>query len=252
MIALRSSIGSVGTATWLIWRSIRAMARQLLAGDPLAERGLADALGQFVWTPLPRLMALAGLVGVIAGVSAGKILALYNAELLVVGALVDAMLRQILPLVVGVFASGSVSVEIASRLGAMSLAQEIDALEAMGHDPVDHALAPPATAVIVATPVHMVAAALAALISAGLVLNLSANIPARTLLDLVFSGAASVALLTGVAKVLLFALIALGVGAAVGSRPVRSPGQIGRRAGQAFTAGLLGIFAAGATWAALG
>ena len=50
---------------------------------------------------------------------------------------------------------------------------------------------------------------------------------------------------------LVYALIAFGVGGAVGAKPVRSPADIGRRATTAFTAGLLGIFTAAAIWTAL-
>lgn len=242
---------SIGAGSWLVWNALHAMVLRLIGRDPLAEHALGLAFGEFLWSPLPRLMALAGLVGLIAGVSAAKLLSVYDAELMVVAALVEAMLRQILPLVIGIFAAGSVSVELATRLGAMSLAHEIDALEIMGHDPVGHALAPPSTAVLVATPVHMVAAALAAMLGAGLPLHLMANLPWRELLHQSFSPAAATALLVGLAKTVLFALIALAVGGAIGSKPVQAPGEIGRRAGSAFTIGLLGIFAAAALWTAL-
>jgi hypothetical protein len=53
------------------------------------------------------------------------------------------------------------------------------------------------------------------------------------------------------AKALLFAVIAFGVGAAVGSQPVRVPADIGQRAGRAFTIGLLAIFTAAALWVGL-
>lgn len=227
------------------------MIRQLIARDPLAERSLGRAIGDFLWAPLLRLMMLAAFVGVISGVAAARVLASYDAELLVLGALVDAMLRQILPLIVGIFASGSVSVEIASRLAAMTLAREIDALEAMGHDPVDYALAAPVSAVVLASPAHMIAAALAALLGAALPLHASAHVAWRVLAHAALSNAAAMALLIGMTKVLLFSLIALCVGVTVGTGAVRVASDIGRRAGVAFTAGLLGIFAAGAVWAGL-
>jgi ABC-type transporter Mla maintaining outer membrane lipid asymmetry permease subunit MlaE len=227
------------------------MWRRSLAHDPLGEASLGEALAQFVWGPLPTLIALAALIGVISGVSVSRILAVYNAESLALNALTDAMLRQVLPLIVGIFASGSVSVEIASRLGAMSLAQEIDALEAMGHDPVAHILGPPVVAVVAASPVHMAAASLAALIGAGIPLHLSSNISWVELAHFAFCDATAAALLVGMGKSLLFAVIAFAVGATVGSQPVRIPTEIGRRAGQAFTAGLLGIFVAATICAVL-
>ena len=251
MAQLSSGPRAVGAGSWLIWRALRGFWRQSLVGDPLSEASLAEALGRFLWGPLPTLMALAALTGVIAGISVASVLEVYDAELLIIGALYDVLLRQILPLVVGIFASGSVSVELASRLGAMSLAREIDALEAMGHDPVPRVLGGPVVAVLAASPVHMLLAALAAFAGAALPLHLSANVAYQGLAHLAVSNAAAQALLTGMAKALLFAALAFGVGAVVGSRPVRIPADIGRRAGRAFTTGLLLIFVAAALWTGL-
>jgi ABC-type transporter Mla maintaining outer membrane lipid asymmetry permease subunit MlaE len=244
-------VRALGTALWLSWRSARGLWRQSWAGDPLAKRSLAEALGRFVWEPLPVLIALAALIGLILGLLAAQVLYVYNAELLVIGTLVETMLRHVLPLIIGIFASGSVSVELASRLSAMSLAHEIDALESMGHDPAAFTLGAPLAAVLAASPLHMTFAAIAALIAAAVPLHLSANLPWGELLRAGYSAEAASALLTGVGKAFVFAWIAFGVGAAVGRRPALMPGEIGRRAGQAFTRGLLAIFTAAAIWVAV-
>lgn len=250
--ALEPVVRSVGTGAWLFWRSLQGIWRRTWERDPLAEASLGQSLVQFVWGPLPTLMVLAALAGIISGVSAAHILAMYNAERLIVGGLNEGMFRQVLPLVVGIFASGSVSVELASRLGAMSLAQEIDALDAMGHDPVAYTLGPPVVAVLAASPVHMLLASVAATIGAGIPLHLSAQVGWSELAHLAISNAAVSALLAGMAKALLFSIIAFTVGATVGSRAVQFPTEIGRRAGHAFIAGLLGIFFTAALWAVLG
>lgn len=242
---------AIGTGTWLVWNGLRGFARMMWTRDPLAEAGLGEAMARFVWGPVVTLIGLALLTGVIAGVAAGQVLQVYNVPLLIIAALADALMRQILPLVVGVFASGSVSVELASRLGAMSLAREVDALEAMGHDPVPRLLGPPIVAVLLASPVHMLIAALSALLGASVALHLGTNLAYHTFTQIALTGQTGHALLIGMGKALLFATIALMVGAAVGARPVRVPSQIGRHAGSAFTTGLLAIFAAASLWAVL-
>lgn len=240
-----------GNGVWLVWHGARGFAQMLWRRDPLASAGLAEAMGRFIWAPVPTLLGLALLTGLIAGVAAAHVLAVYNAPLLIVAALADALMRQILPLVVGVFASGSVSVELASRLGAMSLAREIDALEAMGRDPVPRLLGPPVLAVLLASPVHMLLAAVAALLGAGALVHGWTNLATSEFAAIVVNRAIGHALVTGMAKALLFAGIALVVGAAVGAQAVRAPAEIGRRAGRAFTAGLLAIFAAASLWTIL-
>lgn len=248
---LESPVRACGTGVWLVCQALRGMARSFVAGDPLAAARLGEALVRFVWRPLPTLLVLSVLVGIIAGTSVASVLALYNAETLMIGALADVLLRQVLPLIVGIFASGSVSVELAARLGAMSLANEVDALDAMGHDPVAYILGPPVVAVVAASPVHVLLAAAAALLGAALPLHYSANVAWVDLAHLALSDRSVSALLVGLGKGLLFSLIAFAVGATIGSSPVRIPATIGRHTGQAFTAGLLGIFTAAALWAVL-
>ncbi|NML11110.1 ABC transporter permease [Sphingobium sp. AR-3-1] len=244
-------IAAIGAGAWLTVRAATGMGRRIIAGDALAQRQLADGLPLHVWRPLRTLLPLAALAGIIAGIGAARLLALYNAQIPVLGALAEILLRDIVPLLVGLFACGSVSVALSSRLGAMALNREIDALEALGRDPVAHALGPALAAVLLSAPIHMLLGGIAAVIGCGVPLALIANVGWPLWSGFAFSHDAAGAMLTGMAKLLVYALIAFGVGSAVGAKPVRSPADIGRRATTAFTAGLLGIFSAAALWTAL-
>ena len=248
---LKRGAGAIGTGAWLIGRAGRGVWRSAWAGDPLAQRNLATALAIFLWRPLMTLLPLAALAGIIAGIAAARLLDLYRAELLVMDGLVRALLRDVFPLVVGTFASGSVSVALSARLGAMSLNREVDALETMGLDPVTLILSPSLAAILVAAPAHMFGAGAAALFTCGFLLHVSAQIGWHDYGLIALSSGAASALLTGMMKAIVFALIAFAVGATVGARPARTPADIGRRATRAFTSGLLGIFAAAALWTAL-
>lgn len=244
-------VRAIGTGAWMTARALAGMAGRAARRDPLAAPALARDMARFVWGPLPTLVILALLTGAIAGISAVRLLALYHAELVVMRGLIDALLRQILPLLVGVFGASGVAVAIATRLGAMSLAREIDALEVLGHDPVPFALGAPVVAVIAAVPVQVVVVALAALIGAGTPLALSAHVPWRAIAAVAFAQPAAAALATGMAKVLLFTLIAVGVGSATGLARIDTPAQLSALGSRAFTIGLVGVFAAAALWTAL-
>jgi len=252
MVPLAHRLRFAGHAVWLTGRAGQGMAGRLLAGDPLAVRALAEAVRQFVWTPLPTLLALSALVGLIAGILVTRVLAVYNADSVVVGALDATLLRQVLPLVVGIFASGSVAVELTARLGAMSLANEIDALESLGHDPVGHVLGPPLVAILAAAPLHMALAAIAALLGAGLPLSFGANLGWHALMRMALAKPVAAALLAGIAKAVVFAWLAFAVGSTIGAAPIRRPAEIGRRTRRAFTVGLLATFSTAALWVALG
>ncbi|WP_239024717.1 ABC transporter permease [Sphingomonas corticis] len=240
-----------GSGAWLVARAARGTWTRWNTGDALLAPALARDLARFLWTPVPTVVALSLLTGVIAGLSAARVLALYHAELLVLRALVDALLRQVLPLVVGIFAASGVAVAVANRLGAMSLQREIDALETMGHDPVPFALGTPVIAVAAAVPVHMVLASVAALLGAGLLLAAGANVPWRMIVGIATAQPAVAALATGMAKVALFSLLALMAGAATGARRVATPAELSAAGARAFTRGLLCVFGAAAMWTAL-
>jgi ABC-type transporter Mla maintaining outer membrane lipid asymmetry permease subunit MlaE len=179
------------------------------------------------------------------------VLALYHAELLVIRALVDALLRQVVPLVIGVFAASGVAVTVATRLAAMRLQREIDALETMGHDPVPFALGTPVVAVLAAVPVHVVISGIAALLGGAVPLTTSANVPWRMIASIATAQPALAGAATGMAKVFAFALAALIVGAAAGTRPVATPAALSAVGSRAFTAGLLSVFALAAVWTVL-
>lgn len=244
-------LAAIGAAVWLTVRAGVGMGRRIVAGDALARRQMAAGLSLHIWRPLHTLLPLAALAGAIAGIGAGRLLTIYNAQIPVLGALAETLLRDIVPLLVGLFACGSVSVALSSRLGAMALNREIEALETLGRDPVAYALGPTLAAVLLSAPIHMLLAGIAAVIGCGAPLTLIANVGWPLWSGFAFSHDAARAMLVGMAKLLLYALIAFGVGSAVGAKPLRSPADIGRRATTAFTAGLLGIFSAAALWTAL-
>ncbi len=246
-----AALRELGVGVWLLARAGRGVALDVVERDDLARDRLADALSRLVWRPLPTLMLLAALSGLIAGLGAAQVLGRYHAELLVLPALAQALARDVVPLVLGVFAAGRVSVELASRLGGMGLRREIDALTALGHDPARYALSPALAAVVLAAPVHMLAATASAFAAAGLALSGDAVVPMGRYLELTRADDTARAALTGTAKALLFTLIAAAVGAAVGSRETRNASELAERATVAFTVGLLAIFTAAALWTAL-
>lgn len=247
----KAIMAAIGAGAWLSVRAGKGMAQRLLAGDRLAARQLGQALPVHLWRPLRTLLPLAVLAGSIAGIGAARLLDIYRAQIPVQQMLAETMLRDVVPLLVGLFAAGSVSVTLAARLGAMALNREIDALDVLGRDPAAHALGPAMLSVLLSVPVHTTFAGLAAIIGCGWPLRTMAQIRWAEWSGYAFSADAAQAALTGMAKVLLYALIAFAVGSAIGARPVRSSADIGRRAITAFTAGLLSIFTAAALWTAL-
>jgi hypothetical protein len=96
-----------------------------------------------------------------------------------------------------------------------------------------------------------VIAGAAALLGGAMPLTASANVPWRTIASIATAQPALAAAATGMAKVFAFALAALIVGAAAGTRPVTTPAALSAVGSRAFTAGLLSVFALAAVWTVL-
>ena len=238
----------VGNATWLTARAGGGIAREAGNATPLTLARFAAALDTYMWRPLPLLLALALLTGIVMGTAAARLLGLYHAELAVEPTLVRLLLRDLLPLLFGLFVSGRVAVELAARLAATTVAREVEALEVLGHDPVRYLLSPALAAIVAAVPVQLLCAAAAAIGGMGATIAASGQTPWPTFLRLTFDQASAQALTTGMAKGLVFALIAFATGAAVGSAGARGAADIGAQATRAFTIGLLVIFAVATLW----
>ena len=143
-------------------------------------------------------------------------------------------------------------VGLAARLGGMQLGREILALEVLGHDPARYVLTPSLVAVVAAAPIHLLVAGVCAWFASGSVLQFGAVTPWPQFMALTLGDATAKAALTGMAKAVVFSVVALGVGAAIGAREVRGPADVGGQATAAFTFGLLSVFAAGACWQVIG
>ncbi|MBA4353969.1 MAG: ABC transporter permease [Novosphingobium sp.] len=241
----------IGSACWLVWRAARGVAIRFWQGDPLVYTATAAAISQSMWRQLPMIAAMSALIGALTGILAGQVLNVYKAELLVLAAMTDALFRHILPLVIGIFASGSTAVDLASRMGAMRLANEIEALESMGNDSAGFVLGPALVGVMIANPPQLAVGAIVSLVTANLTVAATANIGWHDLYTLTLTDRSGLALLAGLGKTTLFSMVAFATGAAIGSRPVRVPADIGARAGEAFRIGLLAILGTATLWVAL-
>jgi len=248
---LRTVVMEIGGAVWLVARGARGLVQDFLDEDVLAVGRTAEAFVRFAWRPLPVLAILSALLGLIIGVSVAQLLRRYPAEIVVEPPLARIMARDAAPLLVGVFASGRISVELAARLGAMNLDREIEALETLGHDPARYVVAPSLAAVMAAAPVHVLAAYACMWAAAGWILQLDGVSPWGHYDQLTLTASSANALLLGMAKALSYSLLALAVGVTIGSREGRGPAAIGRQSTAAFTFGLLAIFSAAALWTRL-
>jgi phospholipid/cholesterol/gamma-HCH transport system permease protein len=151
----------------------------------------------------------------LTGIFTGMVLALQSAvqlskfgASLFVGQLVGAsVIRELGPVLTALMVSGRVGSGIAAEIGSMKVNEQIDALEAMGTDPVKKLVKPRVLAGIIMMPILTIATDFIAIVGGQLISWLMLHQSASTYWNSVWSGLYLSDLFTGLAKPLVFGFI---------------------------------------------
>ena len=238
-------VAAVGRAGWLLVHGAHGIVSDTVEQDRLAGDRLAAAFERLGWRPIATLALLGLMIGLASGIAAARTLHSFYAERLVEPLVSRVLARDVVPLLIGVFAAGRVAVETAVRFGAMRLGSELDALRSTGHDPVRYVIAPALAAVVMATPLQFVTVFACAWLGFAVVLDLSVVTSLPVLAHTALAIQTFRALLWGLLKTLVYNVGALVVGARAGLDDRRGIAALGREATHAFTGGLLLVIAIG-------
>jgi phospholipid/cholesterol/gamma-HCH transport system permease protein len=197
--------------------------------------------GSVDWRSLPRLLQEIGadglvvtsaanlLVGVIIGLLGVSQLARFGAVAYVPELVVVTQFRELGPLVTAIVVAGRSGAGLASELATMKVSEEIDALRAMGFDPVRWLVVPRCVALVAVVPLLTWVGNALALLGGFLAATASTNVPPRAYVLATIDAITAAHLLGGLVKTpflaLAIGLIACGQGlaaqggaAAVGAR----------------------------------
>ncbi|MCB1742594.1 MAG: MlaE family lipid ABC transporter permease subunit [Gammaproteobacteria bacterium] len=101
---------------------------------------------------LPIIGLLAFLIGIVVAYQGGVQLRSYGAEVFIVELVTITTVREFGPLIAAIIVAGRTGAAVAAQLGTMKVSQEVDALRAMGLDPVDLLVLPRVLGLVVAMP----------------------------------------------------------------------------------------------------
>ncbi len=114
----------------------------------------------------PRSVAIvslvSGLVGVILAYMGAVQLQRFGAQTYIADLVTIGAVREVAALMTGVILSGRVGAAYAAQLGSMQANEEIDALKALGVDPIDYLVLPRVVALVLVAPLLTAFAALVA------------------------------------------------------------------------------------------
>lgn len=227
---------ALGSLYWLGW--LVASPRSVVAS------GVARELGALGVGALRLVASSSVLVGLIAVFQVAYQLQLYGAESMSPKAIGWFAWREVGPLVVALLVISRSASAIAGELAAMSVNAEIDALRAMGIDPVKHLVAPRLAALLVAVPSLTIIADGLIMIGAWLGSTLFLRVTTRFFIEQANSAGAERDLAIGLAKSLIFAFLVAFVAADEGLSVERGPGVVAEASSRAVVHCLLAVLAA--------
>lgn len=217
------TLGFIGAVLQAAAADVPGVARNSLrTGETLAQFEQAGPRS------LPIVLLVSGLIGLILAYMGGAQLRLFGAQSFVAPLVAVGELREIAALAVGIVLAGRVGASYAAQLATMRGSEEIDALRAMGVDPVQHLVLPRLVALLLAAPLLTVMAAACGMAAGWAVAVGVHDVPAREYLTRSLDGMTLPHLLVGTFKGTLYGVLVGLAGCNQGLRAERSATGVGQ------------------------
>ncbi len=245
-------VGAIGTALLLLADTGAVLARMLARSDRFERRQIVDAIGRATVLPLPLTGALAAVLGVIFALAVGYAFAIVQLEEVLLGVLRQSLVRQAVPLLVGLIVLGQAGLGLAARLAGLQADGEGDTLRSLGIAPTHWVLPGALLEFIVMAAVQFAFATAVSQLAAALVLLADYGIPPGHYADALANSAARADIWSGLARSEAAALLAWLVAATAGVNALPGPERGTPAVRTTFLLTLLGILVIAALFTSLG
>src|SRR3984957_17970437 len=233
-----SFIGHISVAFAHAWAALR-----------LRPASIARHIYDTGVTAVPIVSLIAFLISVILAYMGAQQLRRFGADIFVVDLVTIGVLRELGVLLTAIIVAGRSGSAFAAEIGAMQLNEEVDALRAIGVDPIEALVVPRVLAMLIALPLLTVAADLIGLVGGGLLCHELLDMPIVQYLNRVQSTITGTTFWVGLIKAPVFALLIAGAGCACGMRVHGSSRELGRLTTLAVVASIFSVIVADALFA---
>lgn len=172
-----SALRHLGGMSLLAWRAARAV----LSGR-MALRDLATQMSTIGVQSVPLVSVIAGLSGIVSAQQGGYQIASAIPPYILGSAVTSSVVLELAPLMTAIGLIGRVGARITAELATMKVSEQIDALYALGRDPVDVLAAPRIMAGILTTPLLVLWAAAVGVLSGLVAAEVAAGVGRETFL----------------------------------------------------------------------
>ena len=215
------SLAFVGSAVTVFGSALRALKR-------LRPASIVRHVYETGVTGMPIVALIAFLISVIVAYLGADQLRKFGAEIFVVDLVTIAVLREMGVLLTAIIVAGRSGSAFAAEIGVMKLNEEVDALDALGMNPVEVLVLPRVLGLVIALPLLTILADATGLLGGGLLSAWLVNIPATQYLQRMQEAISSTTFWAGLVKAPVFAVLIAVVGTYRGMQVRGSSRELGR------------------------
>lgn len=232
-------VARLGRGALLLGRTVEGVLRRSVRVRDVAYQ--VQAVGV---RSLGLCMTMAVFAGMVLAFQFGVGLERFGAKLYIGQTTVTALVRELAPILTALVAGGRIGAGIAAELGGMAVTEQVDAVRALGADPMQRLIAPRLIAVAVALPLLTIVADAVGFVGGLIVARLQYGVPVRLFVNGVYDFVTIGDFVSGLVKSVVFGVI---VGAIATSSGVRASGGtegVGRATTRAVVASALTVLGA--------
>ncbi len=191
---------------------------------------------------LPIVLLIGFFSGIILGLQLGRALTTYGAQEQIGQIVSISLVREFGPVLTALLVAGRNASGIASELGSMKVTEQIDAMRALGTDPLQKLVTPRLIALMVVLPLLTIIADFVGLFGGSLIAVYLLNITWSFYWSSAWRALVYMDLTQGLSKPFLFAIIISLVGCLYGLRTTGGTQGVGRATTQAVVIASIWIF----------
>ncbi|MBQ0744445.1 MAG: ABC transporter permease [Pseudomonas sp.] len=227
-----------GEATAVFWRHLvellgfTGLTLASLAGNVLRPRtwrmtAVVAQIEQTALNAVPIVALLTFMVGAVIAFLGSTVLSSFGASIYTVDLVAFSFLREFAVLLTAILMAGRTASAFTAQIGSMKANEEIDAIRALGLNPMDILVLPRVLAMLIALPILTLVAMLSGLFGGALVCALTLDISPTMFLSMLQQNVDARHFILGIAKAPVFALLIAIIGCLEGLKVSGSAESVG-------------------------
>jgi phospholipid/cholesterol/gamma-HCH transport system permease protein len=205
---LKQTLQNLGSVVWLLINTVHEVIDHTMRRrPPFRISVIFEQMDRAGVGSIPLIALVSLFLGLTMALLTGYQLTAFGQERLVPGLVAISFTRELGPLITGIMVAARIGAAYTAELGTMTVAEEVEAIEAMGIGALRFLVSPRVLSVFLLMPCLVVISDLTALAGAALISKWQLNISMLYFYDLVMSSLQLRDIVAGVIKSFLFGLI---------------------------------------------